>query len=223
MSYTFLDQQNKLSSLLGDPNTDTDSMFPSAQRLTELNRGEVQMAVDAMDIMELATGTVSGGQISLPSDFVKLYVLILNNVVITNDREVSLKDWERYYNNGDARPYYYIWTISGTTYIKLLSTGSNGQSYSLYYFKKPTTALSSNTDTSLHLEEYREGPVYYAASELMKQIGKATQADQFRQYYESFVQRASDNARKLYIDKEYPRPDFGILGPQSTDTQGGGW
>ena len=82
MSYAFSDQQSKLSSLLGDSNTDTDSMFPITQRKKEINRGEWQFAVDALDLKEYATSTVSSGQIALPSDWIQTHILIVNNIVI---------------------------------------------------------------------------------------------------------------------------------------------
>lgn len=224
MAFTFLDQQNKLSSLLGDDNSDTDSMFPLTQRKKELNRGEWQFSVDALNLKEYATGTIASSQLALPSDWIQTFVLVVNNIVLTNDREVSLKDYERYATWNDSRPYYYIWEFSGTRYIKFFSTAADGQTYKLYYFKKPTTELSANTDVSLHPEEYREASVYYAATELMKQIGKAIQAEQFIAQYIYFVQRAKEKNEKSYIDKEYPRPDFGDIGVQrTTDVQGVGW
>lgn len=222
MSYTFLNQQNKLSSLLGDSNTTSDDMFPIAVRQKEINRGEWQLAVDAKDLFGYATGTVSSLTIAVPSDWVDTHVLIVNNVVIDNDREIALQDWQRYYNWGGTDPYYYFWDSgSGTLNINLLGSNANGQTYKLFYFKKPTTELSADSDTSLHQEEFREASVYYAASELMRQIGKAQQAMEYRQVYESFVARADAWARKKYIKKEYARPDFGpFYDFNQTDTQG---
>lgn len=229
MSYSFGDQQNKLSSLIGDPNTTTSDMFPQAQRLKELNRGEWQFAVDARDLKEYATGTVSGSQISLPSDFVSMHVLIMSTtvsqIVLTNDREISLKDWERYYLYQSDRPWFYRWDYSGTAYYKFLANSANvnGQTYYLYYFKKPTTELSSTTDTSLHREEFREASPFYAAAQLMQQIGKYTQAQQFMQEYQGYVERAKDTVMKEYIDVERAVPDFGIRTQILTDTQGHGY
>ncbi len=76
MSYAFSDQQSKLSSLLGDSNTSTDDMFPLAQRKKEINRGELQFALDARDLKEYATGTVSGMQIAVPADWFENFCLI---------------------------------------------------------------------------------------------------------------------------------------------------
>ena len=79
MSYTFLDQQNKLSRLLGDANTSSDDAFPLDDRKKEINRGEVQFAKDTKMLMKKITGTVSNQEISLPSDWFETYVLVVNN------------------------------------------------------------------------------------------------------------------------------------------------
>lgn len=227
MAYTFLDQQNKLSSLLGDPNQTTADMFPTAQRQKELNRGEWQFAVDVHDLKEYLTSTISSMQIAVPSDFINVYVLIIvttvSQIVITNDNEISLKDWERYYLYQSNRPKYYIWDFSGTKYIKLLGQSQNGQTYYLYYFKKPTTELVNNTDISLHREEYREASAFYAASELMQQIGKYTQATQFREQYQMFVDRAKAINMREFIDADRSVPDFGVNPSVLTDVQGQGY
>lgn len=222
MSYTFNDQLNKLSSLLGDSNSSTDDMFPSAQRYKEINRGEVNLAVDAKDIMAYATGTVSGTTITLPSDYVDLHMLIVNGNVMTNDREVSLEDYERdvTYSGLGGETGYYIWPdASGNELLNFVGTSPNGQTYKLYYFKKPTTELSATTDTSLHREEFREASVYYAASELMRQIGKEQQANNFRVVYEAFVQKADAWARSRYIKLNYAKPNLGQI-TNATDIQG---
>lgn len=227
MAYTFLDQQNKLSSLLGDPNQTTADMFPTAQRQKELNRGEWQFSVDAHDLKEYVTSTISGMQIAVPADFIDIYVLIIvttaSQIVITNDNEISLKDWERYYLYQSSRPKYYVWDFSGTKYIKLLGQSQNGQTYYLYYFKKPTTELVNNTDVSLHREEYREAAPFYAASELMQQIGKYTQATQFREQYQMFVDRAKAVSLREFINADRPVPDFGVNPNSFTDVQGQGY
>jgi hypothetical protein len=223
MSYTFGDQQDKLSSLLGDSNTSTEDMFPAAQRNKEINRGELNLAVDAKDLIAYATGTVSGASITLPTDYVDVHMLIVNGYILTNDREISLEDYEIYVTNGGngGDTAYYYWTdVSGNELINLVGSSADGQTYKLYYFKKPTTELSATTDTSLHREEFREASVYYAASELMKQIGKAQQANDFRVVYEAFVQKADAWARSRYIKKNQARPDIGISSLNSTDIQG---
>lgn len=228
MSYTFGDQQNKLSSLVGDPNTTTSDMFPQAQRLKELNRGELQFAVDAKDLREYATGTISNLSVIIPSDFIELFVLIVttssSQMTITPDREVSLKDWERYYRYNSDRPWVYQWEFSGSRTYKLITTTAiNGLSYFLYYFKKPTTELALTTDVSLHREEFREAPVFYAAAQLMQQIGKYTQAQQFMSEYQGYVDRAKMIVGKEYIDAEHAVPDFGFSSTVLTDTQGHGY
>lgn len=229
MSYTFGDQQNKLSSLLGDPNSTTDDMFPLTQRNKELNRGELQFAVDAMDIRNYATGIISNQQLAIPSDFVKIFVLIMSTsvsqIVLTNDREISLKDWERYYLYKSDRPWFYRWDYSGTAYYKFLAASNyvNGQTYYLYYFSKPITELVNTTDISLHRDEFQEGPVFYAASQLMQQIGKFTQATQYYQQYQAMVERAKAITGQEYVDAERAVPDFGVKTQVLTDTQGHGY
>lgn len=226
MSYTFNDQLNKLSSLIGDPNSTTDDQWPIAQRYKEINRGEWNLAVDAKDLMAYTTGTVSGTSITLPSDYIDVHLLIVNGYILTNDREISIEDYEVYVTNGGNggdTGYYYWPDASGNELINLIGLSADGQTYKLYYFKKPTTELSATTDTSLHREEFREASVYYAASELMKQIGKAQQANDFRVVYEAFVQKADAWARSRYIKKNYARPDIGFSGVNATDIQGRSW
>jgi len=223
MAYTFEDQQNKLSSLLGDPNTTTDDQFPLAIRKKEINRGELQFAIDALDLREYATGTVASAQIAIPSDFIQTAFLVVSNYNISNDREISLADYQRYYNWNGTPPYFYFWEVSGTRYIQFIGTGVNGETYKLWYYKKPTTELSANADVSLHPEEYREGPVYYAAGQLLRQIGKEQEAQIYLAEYNSIVSRAKSITEKSMVNKEYAMPDFGDTDSSSTDIQGQGW
>lgn len=220
MSYTFLDQQNFLSSLVGDSNTTTDDQWPLAQRKTELNNGELAFARDAKNLREYATGTVSSSQIAIPSDWLGTYVLIIDDKVITDTREIALQDWERYYNYTGAPPYYYYWEFSGTRYLKLIGSATT---YKFYYWKRPTTALSSDSDVSLHPEEYRKGPVYFAAAELLRQIGKHQEAELMANHYAEYVIRANTDIGKSFINKEYAVPDMGEGNNSTTDVQGQGW
>lgn len=227
MAFNFLDQQNKLSELLGDPNTTSSDMFPIAQRLKELNRGEMQFAVDAKDLHEYATGLVASNQVAVPSDYISMFVLIIvttvSQVVINANDEISLKDWERYYLYQSNRPKFYVWDFSGVKQINLLGMTQNGQTYKLYYFKKPTTELAANTDISLHREEFREASAFYAASQLMQQIGKYTQATQMREQYQMFVDRAYETQSREYIDADRSVPDFGVNPSVLTDVEGRGY
>lgn len=223
MSYTMVDSLNKLASLLGDSNTTNDDFWPLAIRKKELNRGELQLSVHAKDLLGYATGTVTSTKtITVPSDWLETYVLKVNGVVITNDREISLFDIERYANNGDTRPYYYFWAdTAGTLNIYLLGNVED-LSYQWYYFKKPTAELSDNDDESLHQEEFRDGTAYYAASELLRQVGKNAQADEYRAVYEAMAQQADAWARRTYIRKESAQPDLGIGDQNTVDVQGQG-
>lgn len=220
MSWTFLDSQNFLSQLLGDSNTSSSDMWPATQRLSELNNAELQFARDAKNLREYATGAVSDSQIAVPSDWLGTYVLIIDDVVISNAREIALQDWERYYNYSGTPPYYYFWEFSGTRYVKLIGSATT---YKWYYWKRPTTALVNNTDVSLHPEEYCKGIVYFAASELLKQIGKHQEADIMKNNYAEYVMRAQADIGKSFVNKEYAQPDFGDGNESTTDVQGQGW
>lgn len=229
MSYTFSDQQTKLSQLLGDSNTGTDDAWPLAVRKKEINRGELRFALDTKMLKENTSSTVSSLEIAFPSDLIEISVLYVQNsgtekYKITNDREISVKDLERYAAYGGDVPYYYIWEFSGTRKMKLLgSSGINGKTYDLYYIKKPTTELSDDTDTSLFPEEYREASVYYAAGQLLKQIGKVDQSNEYMSEYISIAQRASSTILRRDVNYDQPRPDFNIAEPFVQDIQGGGY
>lgn len=224
MSWTFVDSLNKLSSLLGDSNDGASDMYPLAIRKKELNRGEWQLAVDAKNLMGYESGTIdSSNTITVPSDWIENYAFIVNNQVVTNDYEIALYDWERFYTWTGTPPYYYFWTdAAGTLNINLFGSVENVD-FKLYYFKKPSSELSAITDVSLHQEEFREFSAYYAASELMRQIGKNQIADEYRAIYEAGVVKARTWSERLYVRKEYARPDFGGSNQPSVDRQGYGY
>lgn len=203
---TFANQQSKLSRLLGDSNTDNDSMWPLDDRKFELNRGEKQFSRDSKSLTAYETGTVSGQVISIPTDWVETFVLTVDDVVVSNDLEVSLTEFERYDNVGDK--FVYFWRdAAGNREITFLSDSVNNLTYKLWYFKIPTTDLDSDSDESSHPDEYREASVYYAASELLEQVGKTQMSDRYRAKYQFFVDKASAESQKHYINKELPRPD----------------
>ncbi len=220
MSWTFSDSQDFLSQLLGDANTSSDDMWPTNQRNRELNNAELNFSRDAMNLREYATGTITSNQIAMPSDWLKTFLLIVDDKVLNANREIALADWERYVNYSGTPPYYYYWEFSGTRYIKMIGSGTT---YKLYYFKRPTTALVNSTDVSIHPEEYRKGIVYFAAAELMKQIGKHQESGLFYQSYQEYVLRARADIGESYIEKNYASPDFGDVDINSTaDRQGRG-
>lgn len=229
MSYTFLDQQNFLSNLLGDSNVDSSSQWPTAQRKTELNHAEKQFARDTKILMENASSTVSSMEISVPSGWIETFALYITigsiKYRIDGDREISPKDQERWSNYSGNVPYYYFWGFSGTRKIKLLGNSSaiNGATYDFYYFEQPTTALSGDTDTSEIPEEYRQAVVYKAASNLMLQIGQFQKSKELLQFYDRLVQQARSEAGRWYEDYELPRPDFNVIEAQEVDIQGQGW
>lgn len=223
MAYEFSDQQIKLSSLLGDSNTGTDDPWPLSVRKKELNRGELQFAKDSHDLQEYATGVVASGEIAMPDDWMETFLLVVDDRVITADREISIKDYERYYNWAGTPPFYYYWMFSGTRKIKFFGN-VNGKTYKLYYFKKPTTELDADGDESLHADEYREAACFYAAGELLQQAGKNQQADRYFVRYEKLVRDAMRQVEKHFLDKGYAVPDVNyVSGNAETDIQGGGF
>lgn len=222
MSWTFLDSQNFLSQLLGDSNTSSEDMWPSTQRITELNNGELQFARDAKNLREYASGSVSSSQIAVPSDWLGTYALIIDGLYqLTGKGEISINQLDRYSSYSGIPPLYYFWEYSGTRYIKILGTAST---YALYYWKRPTTVLVNNTDVSIHPEEYRKAPVYFACSELLKQIGKHQEAEIMFGHYTEYIQRAGIDIGKSFIEANYATPDLsGDVPPQSDVQGGGGW
>ena len=223
MAYTFLDAQSKLSSLLGDSNTGASNQWPLANRKAELNNAEIDFAERAKDILEYATGTVASMELSLPSDLIELAFFYVDDKLITASREVSIADIGRLDNYSGAIPYYYVWQFSGTWKIKLLggSSAVNGDTYKIYYYKRPTTDLSDDTDTSEHPEEFREAIPYKAAAELFLQIGQYNRSAQVRQVYDQYVQRAERQTRKRYIDATLPIMDNNYFPASETDVAGG--
>lgn len=221
MSYVFSDMQSKLSSLLGDSNTSTSDQWPSATRLKELNRGEMAFCRESKLVREKATGTISGTTLAMPADLLDVVVLIVGNYVITRDREVGVEDYERWYNYGGNILMYYISQVSGTVYFNFFGA-SDGLAYILHYIKKPSAEMAADGDVSILPEEYREGPVYYAASELLRQIGKNQIADGYYQRYQSLVRDAQAMAEENFMSKKYARPDTNLL-LGASDVVGGGY
>lgn len=222
MSYTFLNQQEKLSVLLGDSNTGTDDAFPLALRKKEINRGELHYARNTKLLREKATGTISGNSISIPSDWLETVTLVVGTYVLTKKDEISIQDYERWSSYGGSRPVYYMSEESGTRYFKFLGTGT-GSTYSLYYIKRPTTELSSDSDVSLFPEEFREASVYYAAGELLQQQGKNDISDRYLSKYAGMVRDGRDYAEETYVTQSYANPDVNMIGNSEIDMQGGGF
>lgn len=226
MAYTFGDQLDFLSSLLGDSNTDSESQWPLAQRKTELNMAEKQFAKDSRILLENATGNAVAKAITVPADWLETFVLYVTvsgtKYKVTNDREISPKRLEEANIYSGDYPYYYFWTYSGTRKIVLVgSSNLTTAEYDLYYFAQPTTALDLTTDTSEIQEEYRKASVYMAASNLLPQIGQYTRADWCMGRYNLLVQQAKEVSERLYMNDDPPRPDvLGIGSDSTTDRQG---
>lgn len=227
MAYDFAAQQAFLSKLLGDPNTSTDDMFPLADRKQELNNGEIEFARDSEWIKEFATDVVADNKLALPADYLQLFTLIIDNKVVDGVMEIDLHQWERFQDNGATEPFFYIWEFSGVREMRFLAgSGLNGLTYKLYYIKKPTTDLDDDADESLVPTEYRKASVYYAAKELLEQIGKTKLSDRYEAKYQVYVAKAIIDGEKLFRKSNQPYPDLGPTQGElsSTDRQGGpGW
>lgn len=222
MSFTFSDQLNLLSILLADPNSGADDAWTLAIRKKYINRGELQFAKDSKLLHEYATAAIASNQIEVPSDWLETFALVIGNYVITKDREISIQDYDRWYSYTGSYPLMYMSEVSGTRYIKLIGT-VNGESYYLYYVKKPTTELSNLTDTSLFPEEFREASVYWAAFQLLQQIGKTQMADRYASIYNKLVRDARARAEEMYMRKTYANPDVNAIDAGQTDIVGGGY
>lgn len=223
ITYTFLEMQDKLSSLLGDENTGTGNQFPLAQRQKELNDAEIQFAIDAKDLPEYTTNTVSGMEISVPSDWIKTHILLVNSELITSDREIALSDLGRFKNWQGDDPFYYFWKFSDTWKIKFLGNSGNinGKTYELFYFKRPSTLLENDSDTSVHDLEFRPAIVYKAAAELLLQVGQTQKAGVYMQVYRDYVSDASSRFNDNVLTYERPKPDLNYFSSSAqTDMAG---
>lgn len=210
MGMDFQEQQALLSELLGDPNTSSDDMFPLARRKKALNRGDIHFCKDSHCVREYATGTVASSKIAVPSGWLETYCLIIDDDVIDGWRQIDLHEWERYEDHNSTDPFYYIWEYSGTKEMRFLaSSGVNGKTYELYYFRMQTTALSANPDESIIPDEYREAPVYWAAFWLLKQIGKEKLSAINKAEYDRLVAEATIKTEKEYLKENRPAPDLG--------------
>jgi len=227
MSYAFGDQLNFLSSLLADSNTDSESMWPLAQRKTEINHAEKQFARDSRILMENTTGTITSLTIDVPSGWFETYVLYVTvsgtKYKVTGRREISPNDLERYQDYGGDVPYYYFWTFSGVRKIKLVgSSAINGGAYDFYYFKHPTTDLAATTDVSIIPEEFRKAAEYKTASDLLLQIGQYTRSAFLSNKYNEMVGQALLLSERWYKNSELPSPDFNFVDGDPVDRIGVG-
>lgn len=222
-TFNFGDQLDLLSVLLGDPNTSSDDMFPLALRKTYINRGEIKFAKDSKSMREYVSGTIASQAITLPTDWVKNHVLIVNNIDASR-MEVALQDYDRYLNSGDY--HWYQWDVSDVQKISFLSSVVNGLTYKLWYFKRPSTVLVDTTDISKLPLEYREASAYWAAYELLKQIGKTSLANQCLAVYGSYAQNAQADMKEKVMDRPNLNVDTGVdLGSSQSavDVEGKGY
>ena len=218
MSYSFLDAQNKLSVLLQDSNTGSDDAWPIALRKKELNRGEMQFAKDTKLVRNKATGTLDAtNKLALPTDWLETTCLIVNGYVLNGSNEIAIQDYESYKDYNGARPFYYMSQETGTRYFVFLGAVT-GVAYSLFYIAKPSTELSGDTDTSIFAEEFREASVYYAAGQLLQQVGKSEYADRYLGIYVKLVRDGQAQAETLYKTAQYANPEA-----QSVDVSDNGF
>jgi hypothetical protein len=223
MSYTFANQQSKLSVLLQDSNTTADDAWPIAVRKSELNRGELQFCKDSKLVRNKATGTLDAtNKLALPEDFLELVSLIVSNYVLNRDREISIADYDRWYSYAGTYPIYYLSQESGTRYINFIGSVT-GVGYTLHYIAKPSTDLSLDADESLIPDEFREASVYYAAAQLLQQVGKSEYADRYLAIYTRLVRDGQAQAENMYLTKQYANPDLNVIDAGSNDTQGYGY
>lgn len=222
MSFTFANQQTLLSILLGDSNTGTDDAYSLTTRKLMLNRGELQFCRDSECVREKATGTISGTQLAFPTGLLRVVALIVNGVNVWGDRQTSITEYERWNTSGSAYPAVYVTHESGTRYFNFWGS-SNGQSYILHYVRKPTTDLSGDSDESIIPDEFREGPVYWAASELLQQVGKNSISDKYAAKYNGYVRAGKDYGDQIYLNLIYARPDVNMIDAGETDTVGNGY
>lgn len=223
MSYTFSDAQAQLSILLQDSNTGADDAWPLATRKKQLNRGEMQFAKDSKILRNKATGTLdSTKKLAVPSDWMETTVLIVNNYVVNTSREIAIQDYDRYRDYAGAFPLYYMTMESGIRYFVFLGA-VDGLAYILHYISKPSSELSEDSDTSSIPEEFREAPVYYAAGQLMQQIGKSEYADRYLSIYTRLVRDAQMQAETMYMTRQYANPDTNAIDAGTVDTQGFGY
>lgn len=222
MGMTFLEQQGLLSVLLGDSNTDTSDAFPLATRKLFINRGEMQFCKDSKCVWEKATGTISGTQLAFPSGLLEPVALIVNSKNIWGTSQTSITEYERYYTSGSAYPSVYITQESGTRYFNFYGS-SNGHAYTLHYIRKPTVALSSDSDESIIDDQFRDASVYWAASELLQQAGKNAIADKYAAKYNKYVRDGEMFAEKLFLDLKFAQPDTNMVDSGERDVAGGGY
>lgn len=222
MSFTFSDQQTLLSVLLGDSNTGTDDAFPLAVRKLYINRGEIQFCKDSKCVWEKVTGTISGTQLAFPTGLLRPVALIVNGRDIWSTQQTSITQYERYNNSAVSYPLVYVTQESGTRYFNFWGA-SSGQAYTLHYIRKPTTALSSDSDESIAPDELREASVYWAAGELLQQVGKNTIADREKAVYQKFVRDGQEYVEAIFLDITFANPDVNQIDAGSTDIQGQGF
>jgi len=223
MSFAFSDAQSKLSVLLQDSNTGTDDAWPLAIRKKELNRGELQFAKDTKLYRNKATGTLDAtNKLAVPSDWLETTCLIVNNYVLNRDREIAVQDYDRYRQSGSSYPFYYMTQESGTRYFVFIGSVTD-VAYTLHYIARPTTELDLDASTSVFPEEFREASVYYAAAQLLQQVGKSEYSDRYLAIYTRLVRDGQAQAEQMYMTRQTANPDLNFAASSDSDVQGQGY
>lgn len=223
MSYTFSDQQSKLSVLLQDSNTGSDDAWPLAIRKKELNRGELQFAKDTKLYRNKATGTLDAtNKLAVPADWLETTCLIVNNYVLNRDREIAVQDYDRFKDYNGTYPIYYMTQESGIRCFVFLGAVT-GVTYTLHYIARPTTELEEAADVSVFPEEFREASVYYAAAQLLQMVGKSQYADRYLAIYTRLVRDGQAMAEQMYMTRQTANPDTNFISAGDSDIQGQGY
>ena len=203
----FRQQQDKLSRICGDSNTSSDDAWPLADRQFEINRGELLFAKKSKSILRRIDGTVASNKIPLPSDFGGVHIVQANDIVMTSENEMALSDYDRSVNSGDDKYYFWVDSSGSTTRaLNFISSNTDGQAYIMWYWAKPSVDLVADSDESPLEDEYREGSVYYAAGELLPQVGKLELAAYYKTLYISLVGEAERETgdKVLSVIKAFP-------------------
>lgn len=221
MGLTFKQQQDKLSRMVGDSNTSSDDAWPLVDRQLEINRGELLFAKRTKSLLRRIDGTVASNKIPLPADFGGIHIVQANDIVMTSENEMALSDYDRYVNSGDDRYYFWVDASGSTTRaLNFIAPNTNGQPYIMWYWGIPSANLSEDDDESPLQDEYREGPVFYAASQLLPQTGKLQLAQHYENKYLAMAIEAQEETEKKVLTVVKAFPDVFPLHEFDKDIQG---
>jgi hypothetical protein len=133
-----------------------------------------------------------------------------------------VQDYDRYRQYASAYPFYYMTQESGTRYFVFIGAVTSVD-YTLHYIARPATELDLDASTSVFPEEFREASVYYAAAQLLQQVGKSEYADRYLAIYTRFVRDGQAMAEQMYMTRQSAQPDTNMVSAGDTDVQGQGY